>query len=334
MQQRDIGIYEKVLEYISLEISQVLRKVPTEIKANVEEIRLRNGLPLNIYSMNEDYFVASDGSITKDKNKGKLVTKQDVIKTFQLISNYSVYAFEEEIKNGFITLKGGHRVGIGGKILYGKNGVEKIKNISSLNIRIAREKIGVSNKLMKYIIQYPNTIYNTLIVSPPKCGKTTILRDMIRNLSNGISALNFKGLKVGVIDERSELAGMYNGEAQHDLGPRVDVLDGCNKKDGTMMLLRAMSPDIIAMDEIGNVDDVEAIHEILKAGVKIIATVHGSSIEDLKSRRSLESLIKDKIFKRYIILDNSRGIGTINDVIDGSSYTSIKVKEEGIKWEY
>jgi len=156
---------------------------------------------------------------------------------------------------------------------------------------------------MKYVIQHPNTIYNTLIVSPPKCGKTTILRDMIRNLSNGMSALNFKGLKVGVIDERSELAGMYNGEAQHDLGPRVDVLDGCNKKDGTMMLLRAMSPDIIVMDEIGSAEDVEAIHEILKAGVKIIATVHGSSIEDLKSRRSLESLIKDKIFKRYIILD-------------------------------
>lgn len=325
MQQRDIGIYEKVLEYISLEISQVLKKIPAEFKANVEEIRLRNGLPLNIYSMNSDYFVTEDGSITKEKDKGKLVTKQDIVKTFQLISNYSVYAFEEELKNGFITLKGGHRVGIGGKVLYGKKGVETIKNISSLNIRIAREKIGVSNKLMKYIIHYPNTIHNTLLVSPPKCGKTTILRDMIRNLSNGLEDFNFKGLKVGVIDERSELAGMYNGVAQHDLGPRVDVLDGCNKKDGTMMLLRAMSPDIIVMDEIGSIEDIEAIHEILKAGVKIIATVHGSSIEDLKSRRSLNPLISDRIFTRYIILDNSKGIGTVKDIIDGNTFTSIKV---------
>ncbi len=324
MQYREIGIYENVLEYISLEISQVLKKIPPEFKANVEEIRLRNGLPLNIYCMNSDYFVTEDGLITKNKDIGKLVTKQDIIKTFQLISNYSVYAFEEEIKNGFITLKGGHRVGIGGKVLYKNNEVEKIKNISSLNIRIAREKIGVSNKLMQYIVEPSNTIYNTLIVSPPKCGKTTILRDMIRNLSNGLEKFNFKGLKVGVIDERSELAGMYNGIAQHDLGPRVDVLDGCNKKDGTMMLLRAMSPDIIAMDEIGSRDDVEAIHEILKAGVKIIATVHGSSIEDLRSRKSLDMLIRDKIFKRYIILDNSKGIGTVKDVIDGNSFTSIK----------
>ena len=325
MQQKEIGIYEKVLEYISLEISQVLKKIPAEFKANVEEIRLRNGLPLNIYSMNSDYFVTEDGSITKEKDKGKLVTKQDIVKTFQLISNYSVYAFEEELKNGFITLKGGHRVGIGGKVLYGKKGVETIKNISSLNIRIAREKIGVSNKLMKYIIHYPNTIHNTLLVSPPKCGKTTILRDMIRNLSNGLEDFNFKGLKVGVIDERSELAGMYNGVTQHDLGPRVDVLDGCNKKDGTMMLLRAMSPDIIVMDEIGSIEDIEAIHEILKAGVKIIATVHGSSIEDLKSRRSLNPLISDRIFTRYIILDNSKGIGTVKDIIDGNTFTSIKV---------
>ena len=324
MQHKDIGIYENVLEYISLEISQVLRKVPPEFKANIEEIRLRNGLPLNIYCMNSDYFVTDDGLITKNKDMGKLVTKQDIIKTFQLVSNYSVYAFEEEIKNGFITLKGGHRVGIGGKVLYRNNEVEKIKNISSLNIRIAREKIGVSNSLMKYIIEHPNTIHNTLIVSPPKCGKTTILRDMIRNLSNGLEKLNFQGLKIGVIDERSELAGMYNGVAQHDLGPRVDVLDGCNKRDGTMMLLRAMSPDVIAMDEIGNIEDVEAVHEILKAGVKIIATVHGSSIEDLKSRRSLDMLIRDKIFKRYIILDNSKGIGTVKDVIDGNSFTSIK----------
>ncbi|NLY78205.1 MAG: stage III sporulation protein AA [Tissierellia bacterium] len=325
MQQREIGIYENVLEYISLEISQVLKKIPLIYKESVEEIRLRNGLPINIYSMNSDYFVAEDGSITKDKHRGKLVTKEDIIKTFQLISNYSVYAFEEEIKNGFITLKGGHRVGIGGKVLYGKNGVEKIKNISSLNIRIAREKIGVSNKLMKYIIEYPNTIYNTLIVSPPKCGKTTILRDMIRNLSNGLTDYNFMGLKIGVIDERSELAGMYNGVAQHDLGPRVDVLDGCSKKDGTIMLLRAMSPDVIVMDEIGGIDDVAAIHEIIKAGVKIIATVHGSSIEDLRTRRSLNILINDMIFKRYIVLDNSKGIGTVKDVIDGNTFTSIKI---------
>lgn len=324
MDENEIGIYENVLEYISLELSQILKKIPHKYKMNIEEIRLRNGLPLNIYCMGSDYFVTKKGSLTKNKDDSKIVRKKDVAKTFQLISNYSVYAFEEEIRNGFITLKGGHRVGIGGKVLYGENGIETIKNISSLNIRIAREKIGVSNKLIKYIIDFPKTIHNTLIISPPQCGKTTILRDIIRNLSNGLELLNNTGLKVGVIDERSELAGVYNGIPQHDIGLRTDILDGSNKKDGTIMLLRSMSPDIIAMDEIGSIHDVEAIHESLKAGVKVIATVHGSTIDDLLSKRSLNALINEKIFKRYIFLDNSKGVGTVKDILEGDSFTSIK----------
>ncbi|NLX62886.1 MAG: stage III sporulation protein AA, partial [Tissierellia bacterium] len=130
-----------------------------------------------------------------------------------------------------------------------------------------------------------------------------------------------------VIDERSEIAGMYNGVPQHDIGPRTDVLDGCNKQDGTMMLLRAMSPEIIAMDEIGSIADVEAIHEIIKAGVKIIATVHGSSVEDLMSRRSLSILINERIFKRYIFLDNSLGVGTVKKIIDGETFNPVNMEK-------
>ncbi|MCF6465623.1 stage III sporulation protein AA [Clostridium sp. Cult2] len=323
MDEKEIVIYENVLEYISLELSHILKNIPNKYKGIIEEIRLRYGVPINIYLNNSDYFVTSKGSLTKNKEEGRLVNKQELIETFQLVSNYSVYAFEEEIKNGFITLRGGHRVGIGGKVLYGTKGIETIRNISSLNIRIAREKIGVSEKLIKYIIDFPQTIHNTLIVSPPQCGKTTILRDLIRNLSNGSKLLGGKGLKVGVIDERSELAGMYNGMPQFQIGLRTDVLDGCNKKDGTIMLIRAMSPEIIAMDEIGSITDVDAIHEALKAGVKIIATIHGSNLEDLLSKRSLRMLIEDKIFKRYIFLDNSKGVGTIKDIIEGDTFTSI-----------
>ena len=290
----------------------------------MEEIRLRNNAPLSIYIKGSDFFITEEGIPTKNKDKARLVNGKEIIKTFQLISNYSLYAFEEEIRNGFITLKGGHRVGIGGKVLYGNNGIETIKNISSLNIRIAREKIGVSDGVIKYIVAFPRTIHNTLIISPPQCGKTTILRDIIRNLSNGLPIFGGAGLKVGVIDERSEIAGMYNGIPQHDIGIRTDVLDGCNKRDGTTMLLRAMSPEVIAMDEIGRISDVEAIHESLKAGVKVIATVHGNTLEDILSRRSLSILIKDKIFKRYIFLDNSKGVGTVKDIIEGDSFTSIK----------
>lgn len=316
-------IYKNVLEYICLELSQVLKNIPIEHQEYIEEIRLRNGKPINIYFKGKDYFVTQDGSLTKNMKKGLLVNKEHINNTFQLISNYSVYAFEEEIKNGFITLKGGHRVGIGGKVLYGAEGIETIRNISSLNIRIAREKIGVSDKIIPYILDYPNTIHSTLIISPPQCGKTTLLRDLIRNLSDGSYCNGNRGFKVGVIDERSELAGMYNGIPQHNIGLRTDVLDGCNKKDGTIMLLRSMSPEIIAMDEIGSISDVESIHEILKAGVKVIATVHGDNLDDLFSKKSLSILIKEKVFKRYIFLDNSKGVGTVKNIIEGNSLTTI-----------
>lgn len=197
-------------------------------------------------------------------------------KTFDLITNHSIYAFSEEIKNGFITVKGGHRIGIGGKVIYGDKGIENITNISSLNIRIAREKKGISDNLIYSLIDDQGDFYNTMIISPPQCGKTTLLRDIIRNLSNGFK--NIKGFKVGLVDERSEVAGVYNGLAQKDVGIRTDILDGCKKSKGIMMLVRAMSPEIIAVDEIGGVDDINSIDEALRTGVSFIVTVHGSDL--------------------------------------------------------
>ncbi|NLJ78041.1 MAG: stage III sporulation protein AA [Tissierellia bacterium] len=332
MGRKDLVTYNNILKYICMDLSRVLEDVPTQYKKIIEEIRLRNGSPMNIYFNNKDYFITEGGALTNEYRKGILVDKEHIDETFQLISNYSIYAFEEEIKNGFITLKGGHRVGIGGKVLYSNGEIESIRNISSLNIRIAREKIGVSNKIIRYVTNNQNTIYNTLIISPPQCGKTTILRDLIRNLSNGTYDSNGRGFKIGVIDERSEISGMYNGIPQHNIGLRTDVLDNCNKQDGTMIFLRAMSPDIIAMDEIGSISDVKSIHEILKAGVKVIATVHGDTMEDLLSKRSLGLLIEDRIFKRYIFLNNSRGVGTIADIVEGDGFTSIKELEEVSIW--
>lgn len=318
-----ISLYNQVIENICHELSQPLARVQDSYKGKIEEIRLRSGMPLNLYFQGQNYFVSPQGELGRDLKDSVYVSPASIHKTFQLISNYSVYAFQEEIKNGFITLRGGHRVGIGGKVLYGSRGIETIKNISSLNIRIAREKKDIAQKLVPYILDYNGSIYNTLIISPPQCGKTTLLRDLIRILSNGPGSNQAKGFKLGVIDERSEISGMYNGQPQHDIGIRTDVLDGCNKKDGTTMLIRAMSPDIIAMDEIGSHTDVEAIHESLKAGIKIIATVHGSSLKDLLARRSLKILLEDKVFGRYVSLDNSRGVGTIRQILDGESFNPI-----------
>lgn len=323
MKNNEIAIFNYLLEYLDPEISRILYKIPDNKKANIEEIRIRNEKPLMISGEAKDYYVSSKGQLSKYEKEGFVVRGEQLNKTFQIISNYSIYAFEEEIRNGFITLRGGHRVGIAGKTVYNSKGVETIRNISSLNIRIAREKIGISDRIMKYIIKYPNSIYNTLIVSPPQCGKTTLLRDIIRNISDGIPELNIRGMKVGVVDERSEIAGVYNGVPQKKVGMRTDILDGCLKSDGIIMLIRSMSPEVIATDELGGYEDIKAINEALKAGIKLISTVHGEDLEDILTKNGLGEIIERKIFERIIIMDNSQGVGTICDIIDGCTFKSI-----------
>lgn len=316
-------ILYKVIEYISKDLRDLLIKIPNTYKKDIEEIRIRINAPINILLNNKNYFLKSDGKLTFNPKEGVLVNRDHINKTFQLITNYSLYSLEDEIKNGFITLKGGHRVGFGGKVIIGNGKIEGIKDISSLNFRIGREKIGISNDIIHHLFKKIDDFQNTLIISPPQCGKTTLLRDIIRNLSNGIDEIGVKGFKIGLIDERSEIAGVYNGIPQKTIGIRTDVLDSCHKSLGIMMLIRSMSPEIIAVDEIGSRDDVMSIQEALRAGIKLIATIHGYSINDIEARASMEELFRDKVFKRYIILDNSLGVGTIKEIIEGESFKNL-----------
>ncbi|WP_304681167.1 stage III sporulation protein AA, partial [uncultured Clostridium sp.] len=201
----------------------------------VQEIRIKIGKPVILNLSFEE------------KLLDYIPTKEDLRYMIAKISNYSLYAFEEEIKQGYITLKGGHRVGLAGECVISKGEVRTIKNISSLNIRICKEVIGASNKIMKLITEN-NRVYNTLIVSPPKCGKTTILRDIAKNLSNGMYQINLKGKKVTIVDERSEIAACYNGVPQMNVGIRTDILDNCLKKSGMIMAIRSLSPEVLICD--------------------------------------------------------------------------------------
>ncbi len=315
--------YYEVLNYIDPELTNILSKLSRNEIEKVEEIRLRNGKPLMLCLDNSDYYVSTNGTLALEPINCVNITYKHILKTFQLISSYSIYSIEEELKNGFVTVRGGHRVGVTGKAVYGINGLETMRDISSLNIRIAKEIIGVSNNIIKYIIKKPNTIYNTLLVSPPQCGKTTLLRDIIRNISNGVSSCNFHGIKVGVVDERSELGGTYKGCPQNDVGIRTDIIDSCRKHEGIMLLLRSMSPNVIATDEIGDEKDIKAIHEAMRAGVKIISTVHGDGINDILSKPKLRDVITEKVFERIILIDNTNGVGTIQDIVDGISFKSV-----------
>ncbi|MGB9809072.1 MAG: stage III sporulation protein AA, partial [Caldanaerobacter sp.] len=226
----------------------------------------------------------------------------------------SLYAFEEEIKSGYITLKGGYRVGLAGECIVEDKGIKIIKNVSGFNYRVSKEVKGVAEEIIKYLVDSSEEVYNLLIISPPQCGKTTLLRDVARTLSNGFMGVS--GKKVCIIDERSEIAGCYNGIPQLDVGIRTDVLDRCPKAHGMIMAIRSMSPQVVVTDEIGREEDIEALRHVLNAGVKIITTVHAKNIEDLKKRPYLKDLVEGKYFERYIILSKRFGAGTIEEILD------------------
>lgn len=266
----------------------------------IQEIRMRVNRPITIETDDKEHissFVAS---------------REDLNSVIQKISNYSIYAFEEDIRQGFITFKGGHRIGISGECVMEDRRVKTIKNISSLNIRISKEFIGCSDMILPFI-QRDNKIMNTIIISPPKCGKTTLLRDLTRNISNGDKN---NGKKISLIDERSEIAGCCMGIPQMDVGNRTDVFDNCIKSEGIMMAIRSMSPEVIVCDEIGTHKDTESIMMAYNCGVNLICSLHGESLNDFKERLVFSELITNNIFKIAILLLNRKKPGRISEIYD------------------
>ena len=265
----------------------------------LQEIRLRVNSPIILICKNVEQIIPLNG------------TERIIRETLDYVSNYSLYAYENELKQGFITIEGGHRVGMAGQVLVENGRVKNLKYVSSLNIRVSHEIVGCADKLFPYIT-HDMQMYHTLIISPPRCGKTTLLRDMIRQISDGNQYV--RGSTVGVVDERSELAGCYQGIPQNQMGMRTDVLDGCPKAEGMLMLIRSMSPQVIAVDEIGAPEEVQAIKYAMHCGCKMIATVHGESLEEIQRKPLLEQMIREQCFGRYIILCNEKRVGEIANI--------------------
>ncbi len=312
-----------ILPMLPRELADVLGRVETRDLDQLEEIRLRADKPLMLQNYRNEWFVRADGSLADTPEKAVIVTQRDISGTLEIMSENSIYAFQEEIRNGYLTLKGGHRIGIAGRVVYDGSSIKNIKDISGLNIRLSRQVLGCAGKILKFLIKGRSEIYNTLLISPPQCGKTTLLRDIARSLGNGIPGMDFKGVKVGIVDERSEIAACFKGLPQNNVGIRTDVMDGCLKSIGMTMMIRSMSPDVIITDEIGCEGDRDAVLGVLNAGVKIITSAHGYNISELKSRREVLKLLEDKVFERYIVLGNSRGPGTLVEVIDGATMKSV-----------
>lgn len=267
----------------------------------LQEIRLRIGKPIIVIAGNVEWVMR------------EVIEKEEFMEILEYICKYSLYAFENELKQGFITIEGGHRVGISGQVYVEHGEVKNFKNISSMNIRISHEVLHCADRILPYITQ-ENEVLNTLIVSPPRCGKTTLLRDLVRQVSDGNSFI--KGGTVGVVDERSEIGGCYLGIPQNQVGMRTDVLDACPKSKGMMMLVRSMSPNVIAVDELGGAEDVHAMEYAMNCGCKFIATVHGSSMEEIRKKPLFETLVKEHRFERYIILGNKGQVGSVDGIYD------------------
>lgn len=283
-----------VLTYLPRTIRDLIKKVVVDDWLEIEEIRIRTGEPLAVCVWGESCFITPSGGITNYENKSYHISPEEVQSAFSAICENSVYAYMDEIRQGFITLKGGSRVGICGKAVVENGKVKTLREVSSLNFRIANEIIGVADGIIDEIVTGAE-LESTIIISPPQTGKTTILRDVTRQVSN-------RGFKVGIADDRGELAAMYKGVPQNDVGAQTDVIDNAPKSEAIEMLLRTMSPRVIVTDEIVCEKDVEAILKAAGTGVSVIATTHGSTIEEVQKRNILKPLFRAGVFSKAILL--------------------------------
>ena len=305
-------VVQLVKQYFPQELQAMLLPYQTSF-ASLQEIRCRVGQPLFLrFAQNKEQAVTDSLSATQMQH---LVSR---------ITQGSIYAWEEELRRGYLTLPGGFRVGLTGKAVLEHGQIRTLKQISALNFRIVREVLGIADPLMP-LIYHHEQVKNCLIVSPPGGGKTTLLRDLVRQLSNGVPSLSKQGYTVAVVDERSELAGSMDGVAQLDVGCRTDIIDGCPKSEGIQMLLRSMAPQVIAVDEIGTEQDVIALEAASQSGTAVIATAHGASMETLYCHPVLSKLITAQYFSLIVFLTWDQGIVRFTPMMEkrGATYESI-----------
>lgn len=285
--------FDRAAELLPREMRYAVSKLPLEQRARAEEFRLRAGRGLSVQGAGSEYPITN--------GQGLLVYQSDLRHVLEIATQASAHSALEQVRHGFFTVKGGHRIGLCGTAVVKDGEVTNLKDLSSLAIRIAKQVPGVAKPILSQLLDN-GTFCSTLIISPPGCGKTTMLRDLICTLSNGEISLGLQGLRVGVADERGEVAAMYGGLPQMDVGPRTDVLDGCPKAAGMLLLLRGMNPQVLAADEITAPEDCGALEMAANCGVSLLATAHCADREELMRRPMYRKLLKRGVFQRLVIL--------------------------------
>lgn len=293
-------------------MKEILRIFPSDMQSiiqqhvknkwtRLQEIRCRLNQPVELNFDNETVWIQE-----------LIIQRKQVTSILSHISAYSLYRMEDELREGYITIQGGHRIGLAGEVNVYKKHVQALQHITFLNIRIAKEHPGSAQRILPYI--YQGNYKHTLIIGAPKTGKTSLIRDIARLISSGWK--HIPSQKVGLIDERSEIAASHKGLPTLSVGARTDVLDRCPKAEGMMMMIRSMSPEVLIVDEIGSEEDVQAVLEAMHAGVSVICTAHGSTITDLKRRPFLSTFFSKQAFDRIVFLHEARQPGTIEAIYD------------------
>ncbi len=309
---------EELKKYLPEAVYNAINGIDEDIAGAVEEVRLRLSKPLMVYTGDNGYCVSENGVLSE--NDGMIINEDYIEQAFSAITGKSAYAYEDEISNGFLTLSCGIRAGLAGSAILSNGCVKTYKSISGINFRIPREILGISKKLLPYISKERRLI-NTLIISAPKLGKTTLVRDISRCAGDGIY---LNPCKVSLIDERQELAASLYGRPLFDVGRQTDVLSNIKKHTGVFMALRSLSPDVIMTDEIGKSEDLEALREIANSGVVMITTAHAPNLSCLLQRLFFQKIFKERLFCAYVVLSAARGRITIEQIHDGFGQEMLK----------
>ena len=310
--------YRQLLPILPPELRWAVAALPAERLRGLEELRLRPDCPVLLRLAGGEAVLRRDGSLSdvgylgdvKDMADARMLSRAELKKTMLLLSESSVYAFEEELRRGYITLPGGHRAGFAGRAVLERGRIRTLTDISSVNLRVARAVPGAGRELLSRL-PAAGPLPSVLLVAPPRAGKTTVLRDLARLLADGDGTAP---RRVGLADERSELAALRDGVPQLDVGLRADVVDGCPKAEAMQLLLRSLSPEVLVTDELGREEDGAAVAEASRCGVAVLATAHARDVAEARQRPLLRRLLSEGYFQYLAVLSRRRGPGTLEEV--------------------